>query len=51
MEELRSEIRAAFEREQKSHPPAGGLRDDIVGAVSARLGGRPTFNGWRSPPR
>jgi hypothetical protein len=36
MEELRSEIRAAFEREQKSHPPAGGLRDDIVGAVSAR---------------
>jgi len=36
MDELRSEIRAAFEREQVAHPPGAGLRDDIVDAVSAR---------------
>jgi hypothetical protein len=35
MEELRSEIRAAFEREQRAHPPVGGLRDSVVDAVSA----------------
>jgi hypothetical protein len=34
MDELRSEIRAAFEREQKAHPPSGGMRDDILDAVS-----------------
>jgi hypothetical protein len=36
MEELRSEIREAFEREQRAHPPMAGLRDDIVDVVSAR---------------
>ncbi len=36
MEELRSEIREAFVREQRAHPPMAGLRDDIVDAVSAR---------------
>jgi hypothetical protein len=36
MEELRSEIRAAFESEQKAYPPAGGLREDILDAVSAQ---------------
>jgi hypothetical protein len=34
MDEMRSEIRAAFEREQRAHPPTIGLRDDIVDAVS-----------------
>jgi hypothetical protein len=34
MDDLRSEIRAAFEREQRAHPPTSGLRDDIVDAVS-----------------
>jgi hypothetical protein len=36
MEELRSEIRAAFEREQKAYPPVGGLREDILDAVSTQ---------------
>jgi hypothetical protein len=36
MDELRSEIRAAFEREQNAHPPVAGLRDDILDAVSAQ---------------
>jgi hypothetical protein len=34
MEKLRSEIRAAFESEQKAYPPVGGLREDILDAVS-----------------
>jgi hypothetical protein len=34
MDDLRSEIRAAFEREQRAHPPTSGLRDDILDAVS-----------------
>jgi hypothetical protein len=34
MDDLRSEIRAAFEREQRAHPPTSGLRDDIVDSVS-----------------
>jgi hypothetical protein len=34
MDNLRSEIRAAFEREQRAHPPASGLRDDILDAVA-----------------
>ena len=33
MEELRSEIRAAFEREQAANPPVAGLRRNIVQAV------------------
>jgi len=36
MDQLRSEIRAAFEREQKVYPPEGGLREDILDAVSAQ---------------
>ncbi|MHB8612034.1 MAG: hypothetical protein ACYDAL_06345 [Candidatus Dormibacteraceae bacterium] len=36
MEELRSEIRAAFEKEQKAYPPVGGLREDVLHAVSAQ---------------
>jgi hypothetical protein len=36
MEELRSEIRAAFESEQKAYPPVGGLREDILDAVAAQ---------------
>ncbi|HKW71075.1 MAG TPA: hypothetical protein VJP81_10870 [Candidatus Dormibacteraeota bacterium] len=35
MDDLRSEIRSAFEREQAAHPPAAGLRRDIVQAVLA----------------
>jgi hypothetical protein len=36
MDDLRSEIRAAFEREQKTYPPAGGLREDILDVVGAQ---------------
>jgi len=36
MEELRPEIRAAFEKEQAAHPPVAALRRNIVEAVSAR---------------
>jgi hypothetical protein len=36
MDQLRSEIRAAFEREQKAHPPVAGLREGMVDAVSAQ---------------
>jgi hypothetical protein len=36
MDEMRSEIRAAFEREQAAHPPVAGFRDGIADAVSAR---------------
>jgi hypothetical protein len=35
MDELRSEIRAAFEKEQAAHPPVAGLRHNVVEAVSA----------------
>jgi len=42
MDELRSEIRAAFEREQKAHPPVSALRRNVVDAVSARR--RPASN-------
>jgi hypothetical protein len=41
MENLRSEIRAAFEREQAAHPPAPGLRRDVAGAVAAHQRPRP----------
>jgi len=34
MDDLRSEIRAAFEREQRAHPPTSGMRDDILDAVA-----------------
>src|SRR5450756_2887652 len=42
MDELRSEIRAAFEREQVAHPPVASLRRNVVDAVSARQ--RPASN-------
>ena len=41
MEDLRSEIRAAFETEQAAHPPAASLRRNVVGAVAAQP--------WREP--
>jgi hypothetical protein len=34
MDEMRSEIRAAFEREQAAHPASAGMRDDILDAVA-----------------
>jgi hypothetical protein len=42
MDDLRSEIRAAFEREQPGRAPAGAMRSDIVDAVTARS--RPSRN-------
>jgi hypothetical protein len=36
MEELRSEIRAAFEKEQAAHPPIAALRWNVVDATTAR---------------
>jgi hypothetical protein len=42
MDQLRSEIRAAFEREQAAHPPVASLRRNVVEAVSARQ--RPAHN-------
>jgi hypothetical protein len=36
MEELRSEIRAAFQKEQAAHPPAQDLRRNLVAAVAAQ---------------
>lgn len=34
MNDLRSEIRAAFETEQMAHPPGGGLRANLVAAAA-----------------
>jgi len=34
MDDLRSEIRSAFEKEQAAHPPAAALRRDVVTAVT-----------------
>jgi hypothetical protein len=34
MDDLRSEIRSAFEKEQAAHPPAAALRHDIVTCVT-----------------
>lgn len=36
MDELRPEIRAAFEKEQAAHPPAASLRRNVVNAVAAQ---------------
>jgi hypothetical protein len=36
MDDLRSEIRSAFEKEQAAHPPAAALRHDIVTSVTER---------------
>ena len=42
MDDLRSEIRAAFEREQAGHAPANAMRRDVVEAVAVRS--RPVRN-------
>jgi len=36
MDELRSEIRAAFEKEQAANPPSGGMRANVVAAASTQ---------------
>ena len=36
MDDLRSDIRAAFEREQAAHPPAANLRRSVVRSVATR---------------
>ena len=43
MDDMRSEIRAAFEREQAAHGPVASLRRDLVEAVSARERPAPNF--------
>jgi hypothetical protein len=43
MDEMRSEIRAAFEKEQMAHAPAASLRRNIVDAVSTRPRQAPNF--------
>ncbi|HXC76902.1 MAG TPA: hypothetical protein VNU19_07615 [Candidatus Acidoferrum sp.] len=42
MNDLRSEIRAAFEKEQAAHPPIGGLRSTVTAAAAAQT--RPARN-------
>jgi hypothetical protein len=42
MEELRSEVRSAFDKEQAAHPPAAALRRNVVNAVTAHA--RPAPN-------
>lgn len=42
MDDLRSEIRAAFEREQAGHAPAGAMRGQVIEAVVSRS--RPSRN-------
>jgi len=36
MDEMRSEIRAAFEKDQAAHPPGGGLRGNLVAAAATQ---------------
>ena len=43
MEKLRSEIRAAFEREQAAHPPITALRRNVVEAVTTRPRREPNY--------
>jgi hypothetical protein len=43
MDEMRSEIRAAFEKEQMAHAPVASLRRNIVDAVSTRPRQAPNF--------
>jgi len=43
MEELRSEIRAAFEKQQAAHPPAAGLRRNVVEAMTVQPRRRPNL--------
>ena len=43
MEKLRSEIRAAFEKEQSAHPPIAALRHNVGGAVTAKPRREPNY--------
>jgi len=40
MDDMRSEIRAAFEKEQAAHPPGGGLRSNLTAAAATQTGPR-----------
>ena len=42
MDDMRSEIRAAFEKEQAAHPPGGGLRSNLTAAAATQA--RPSPN-------
>jgi hypothetical protein len=43
MDDLRSEIRAAFQKEQEAHPPLGGLRSSLTAAASSHQAPAPNF--------
>lgn len=43
MDDLRSEIRAAFEKEQAAHPPGGGLRTNLVSASATQSRPKPNL--------
>jgi hypothetical protein len=43
MDDLRSEIRAAFEKEQAAHPPSGGLRTNLVSAAATQTRPKPNL--------
>jgi hypothetical protein len=43
MDDLRSEIRAAFQKEQEAHPPLGGLRSSLTAAASSHQPPAPNF--------
>jgi hypothetical protein len=43
MDDLRSEIRAAFENEQAAHPPGGGLRTNLVSAAATQTRPQPNL--------
>ena len=43
MDDLRSEIRAAFEKDQAAHPPGGGLRGNLVAAAATQARPAPSL--------
>jgi hypothetical protein len=43
MDDMRSEIRAAFEKEQAAHPPGGGLRTNLVSAAATQSRPKPNL--------
>jgi hypothetical protein len=43
MDDMRSEIRAAFEKEQAAHPPGGGLRNSLVSAAATQARPKPNL--------
>ena len=43
MDDMRSEIRAAFEKEQAAHPPGGGLRTNLVSAAATQARPKPNL--------